>query len=456
MGTVFHSSSLTILTTISLGLLLYFIIVTAALLVHCFYNESVALTRTSLLISAFTALASSVTSAVLPTSIHPAARSAVFWISIALIIPAILILKKGVPINKLLIHFLQLILTAGVLLELCVILSKILWEDSVFYSGYAAQYALALPLFVLISLLLYKCFIVKKLVLPFRKFENMLVRIYLSLSVLFHVLLIFVDVRSNLSNISFLLLFWSLKLLASTLLLLTPLFIVKNRQSAYFNEQSLRNESFLEAELVASNLYREAQADTRSFRHDINNHLTAVSMLMRSKNYEKAEEYINTLRGKISALSPKIVTGDEMLDALISSKLPECGRNHIRVRITGVIDGGLGWKPIDTCAVFANAIDNAIEACSKVANLPSREITLSFRKTGYQRIILISNSVAAKVDCTPLNNDVRVTSKADAGNHGYGMRNIRKTLASYGAMMQLSCTDTTFTTTIVMGKQIGA
>lgn len=235
------------------------------------------------------------------------------------------------------------------------------------------------------------------------------------------------------------------------LIILVPVIIIKNRQSAYYNELSTRNEQFLEVELAASNAYRKSQEDTRAFRHDMNNNLLIISAMMQKKQYNEAEEYINSLCEKLSSFSPKIVTGDNMLDSLLSSKLPVMEEKKINFEINGVIDKSLEWKPIDVCAVFANLIDNAIEACDKITD-HERYINITIRKTDFQYIITFHNSVAQSVDCSQLNDDTQYTSKPDKSRHGFGMKNIRNTLAEYGAIMQVSCTDTEFTTQIIIMK----
>ena len=235
------------------------------------------------------------------------------------------------------------------------------------------------------------------------------------------------------------------------LLIVMPLMIYKNRQSAYFNEMSAHNESYLEAELAASRQYRETQEETRAFRHDMRNNLTLLAGLLKEKNYEEAERYLEDLSGELAELSPRIVTGDDMLDSLISSKLPELDRQGIALTVNGVIDGGLSWKPIDICAVFANAIDNAIRACEILPEGVERYIRISFRKTELQRVITITNRTAEKVDCAKLlSGEGRYTTKQEKSLHGFGLRNIRRTVEKYGGIMQLSSDEDEFRMTIVL------
>ena len=62
------------------------------------------------------------------------------------------------------------------------------------------------------------------------------------------------------------------------------------------------------------------------------------------------------MRTEVNALSPKVVTGDEMLDSLVSSKLAKMEELGIKFRLDGVIDGGLDWKPMDTCTVLNHTL----------------------------------------------------------------------------------------------------
>ena len=235
------------------------------------------------------------------------------------------------------------------------------------------------------------------------------------------------------------------------LLLVMPVMIYKNRQSAYFIEMSAHNESYLEAELAASRQYRESQEETRAFRHDMRNNLTLLAGLMQEKKYEEAEQYIRDLNGELAALSPQIVTGDDMLDSLISSKLGELERLGIVLTVNGVIDGGLNWKPIDICAVFANALDNAMRACQSVPEDSQRYIRISFRKTELQRVITIANSTTEKTDAARLlSGEGRYTTKSDKSRHGFGLHNIRRTVEKHGGMLKVSCDDKEFRLTIVL------
>ena len=234
------------------------------------------------------------------------------------------------------------------------------------------------------------------------------------------------------------------------LIVMIPVLLVRNRISASYKELSTYQQNFLEAELNASRQYKEAQEDTRAFRHDVQNNLTAIAMLMQEGRIDEAERYLNDMRTEVNALSPKVVSGDDMVDSLISSKLAKMSENGIRFSMDGVIDGGLNWKPMDICTVFANLLDNAIEAASQTED---GFIRLECKKTGHHRLIRASNSCRENVDCESLlSGESHITSKEDKSLHGYGIGNIRKTVEKYGGMMQISCAERVFTMELLLAK----
>lgn len=233
------------------------------------------------------------------------------------------------------------------------------------------------------------------------------------------------------------------------LLIVMPVLIIRSRISVSYQERNAYQEKFLEAELEASRQFRQAQEDTRAFRHDIQNNLTVIAMLMQEGKTREAEQFLNDMRTEVNALSPRIVTGDDMVDSLISAKLRRIEELGIDFKTDGVIDGGLNWKPMDICTLFANLLDNAIEAASQTEQ---GFITLEFRKSEHHRLIRASNSCPEDVDCRALTAGSHITSKPDKSLHGYGIGNIRRTVGKYGGMMKITCENHVFTMEIILNR----
>lgn len=435
----------------------WFTIVSTAVIIKCFYDDRIPFTRGRVLLS-FVASVVHFLLQIAYEILKLPILSALFEAWPLLVISSLMfIVRRGMPKRYYVESFLLFIAVlnvcyvcsdelSGLMLRLSELISPAAYQR---YVANAAKHLMfkrliMLPEGIILCLWCYFMFIRKRIFLKMRKRDT----------VLFLVYFIFVNycyftASASINTLLPKAIGVSQLVFDIFLIILIPFYMIMDRQTSYFSEMSTRNEQFLEAELIASNVYRQSQQDTRAFRHDMNNNLAIVSSLMKKGSYEQAEQYVDELHGRLASFSPRIVTGEDMLDALISSKLADIEQRGITFTVSGVIDGGLGWKPIDVCAVFANLIDNAAEACDKIEQ-GEKYIRLSFRKTEHQVIITLQNSVAARVDCSRLLDGSYYTSKADRSHHGFGMKNIKETLEKNGAIMQLTCSDTEFMTTMIL------
>ena len=221
-----------------------------------------------------------------------------------------------------------------------------------------------------------------------------------------------------------------------------------------YTERSLREknsyqESYLTAQLEYIKQYKKSQVETRSFRHDIKNNLAVTSMMLDNGQVEEASSHIKDMLGNVASLSPKYVTGDEMLDLIVSMKADRMEDLHIPFTLDGVADGGLNIKPMDMCSIFANALDNAIEAA---APCDSPFVALNIKRTDKFFIIKISNSARSKVDCDKLLSSTGYTSKKDREFHGFGLLNIRRAVEDLNGVLKAESTDSTFTLSIILSR----
>jgi len=221
-----------------------------------------------------------------------------------------------------------------------------------------------------------------------------------------------------------------------------------------FAERNLREknsyqESYLAAQLEYTKQYKKSQVATRAFRHDLKNNLSVTSMMLEKGQVEEAAAHINDMLGNVAALSPKYVTGDEMLDLIVSMKADRMEDLNIPFTLDGVVDGGLNIKPMDMCSIFANALDNAIEAASAT---DSPSVNLNIKRTDKFFIIKITNSARTKVDCDRLLNSSGYTSKKDREFHGFGLLNIRRAIEDHNGVLKAESTDSTFTLSIILPR----
>ena len=84
--------------------------------------------------------------------------------------------------------------------------------------------------------------------------------------------------------------------------------------------------------------------------------------------------------------------------------------------------------------VLSNLLDNALEACEKIPQESERRIVLKMQVTGTSAFLSAENTTAAPVKI--VRNAVQ-TSKADALEHGYGLKNVCSALDQAGAVYTL-------------------
>ena len=107
----------------------------------------------------------------------------------------------------------------------------------------------------------------------------------------------------------------------------------------------------------------------RAQRHDFLNHLQVVYSLIEMEEYQEANDYIEQVYGRITAVSRVMKTANPAVNALLQVKVAACEKAgiHVDVSITSKWESLEETMPDwEMCKVLSNLIDNAIEAMEKV------------------------------------------------------------------------------------------
>lgn len=180
----------------------------------------------------------------------------------------------------------------------------------------------------------------------------------------------------------------------------------------------------------------------RAFRHDFRNHLLCLRGLLAENEVQRACEYMDEIESMSYAKKKIYDTGNIIVDALLNDKNEKAARHHTQITFTGHVPTS-GITSAELCTIFANALDNAIEACAKDVSGQEKHITVhSDFQQGYF-CLKITNPVFEKVDI--LNGNQVRTSKADKEMHGFGVANIVKTAKEHGGDVELSVNGENFT-----------
>lgn len=100
---------------------------------------------------------------------------------------------------------------------------------------------------------------------------------------------------------------------------------------------------------------------TKAFRHDIANHLSVLDGLLNSEKLDESKAYLRKLKTASASLSFPYQTGNPVVDILVSEKLGLA--KEIKAEVSLLLPRPCGMDDFDLCVIFANALDNAINAC---------------------------------------------------------------------------------------------
>lgn len=124
----------------------------------------------------------------------------------------------------------------------------------------------------------------------------------------------------------------------------------------------------------------------KSLRHDLKNHLLIIGGLLRKGKCQNALDYIAKLDKTREKSEVKYHTGCPILDIILTDKL-----SHASGKITVNCAAVPEIDETDICVIFANAVDNAINAVSKLPD-NEKEITISTKKQGGLLFLNFENS----------------------------------------------------------------
>ncbi len=150
--------------------------------------------------------------------------------------------------------------------------------------------------------------------------------------------------------------------------------------------QSLTQAAHTQKVYITEALARYEQ--TRSFRHDIKNHLSVLDGLLRSGKLEEGREYLKKLEAVSEALSFPYQTGNPVVDILLGEKLGLA--KEVKSEVSLVLPKPCGIDDFDLCVLFANALDNAIAACR--AHDGAKAIRISGKQQGDFYMLTFENT----------------------------------------------------------------
>jgi len=229
-------------------------------------------------------------------------------------------------------------------------------------------------------------------------------------------------------------------LITITLIIIIFSLLINVASKNYYTALNSLLEKQVEAQIAHYEKLEELNRDIRQLRHDYINHLTSVSTLIEHKNYPDALQYIERLTESTHCNETIFSTGNHLADAILTGKSSEC-KEFADIEFNGIITDRI--NNIDMCAILANALDNAIEACRKCSGRSKISIAAQ-NKQGYWVMTMRNPTIGEDSE------GLMKTSKEDTQNHGFGLLSIEQAVKRYDGNIKVGIKDGIFEISIVV------
>lgn len=192
-----------------------------------------------------------------------------------------------------------------------------------------------------------------------------------------------------------------------TSIVLLAAIIVLARQNAMEQEQALATQRAIYYEGL-----QQQDQQLRQLRHDLRNHITAAAGLLELGKVEEARAYLDEL-GESRALSrPRRFCENETVNIVLAAKADALAQSGIAA---------------DLCALLGNALDNAREAATGIADAIVR---LRCRADKGLFMLAVDNPIHGEIHA-----DLS-TTKPDKRAHGHGLPSMRSICERYGGTLE--------------------
>jgi len=175
--------------------------------------------------------------------------------------------------------------------------------------------------------------------------------------------------------------------------------------------------------------------------HDMNHHLNTVYFMLEQGNEKQAKEYIESLQKPLQEGYILVETGIDVVDAIFYEMKCKAEKKNIILHTEGyILPQDMEIEKKDLCALFANLLENAIEAAEK-------EIFISVKAIRQMLLVQVKNDFKTK---PVIKKHGLQTTKSDTLHHGWGTRIIEQIVDKYEGSIKYCVTDKYFETDIML------
>lgn len=214
-------------------------------------------------------------------------------------------------------------------------------------------------------------------------------------------------------------------------------------QLSYYRRDSEDMHNFIKNKMQYYQMSRDGITSLQIKCHDLKHQIAAIRTRAEKENFDK---YLDRLEDSIIEYGTVVDCGNETINVVLTEKNILC--STCGVKFSYIIDGTLFdfMSEMEIYSLFGNALDNALESCSKVSTPEKRVISLKAASRGDMVILHVENYHENSLNMV---DGIPQTTKTGTG-HGFGLRSIQNIAEKYGGIASVQVEEDLFKLNVML------
>jgi len=188
---------------------------------------------------------------------------------------------------------------------------------------------------------------------------------------------------------------------------------------------------------------KSSQQQAEIYFHDLRHHFRLISGYALSKDCKSINDYISRMEKNIEAAAPMTFCKNDTLNLILSAFQSKAEAESISLRINMKMADWSAIPDIDLCAIFSNALENAIKATRNITDCP-REVSLSCHTKNDQLFLEIKNPYKGSIEFE------NGFPKASDHREGIGTKSIALIVEKHGGLYRFEAENGMFILNVIL------
>ncbi len=207
-------------------------------------------------------------------------------------------------------------------------------------------------------------------------------------------------------------------------------------------EWEYKEELLKEQQIYVENI-NDVMTALRAQNHDFNHHIGCLYGLVETNESDELKKYIKNLVDDAIEYDTTVYSQNKVFNSIINISIQKAVREKIVVDTKIDLHSEINIDFIDYSIIFGNIMNNAIEACKQVDN--DKYIVIKVYEKNENIIVKVNNTKNESISLeTNDDGTYKTTKEINKDNHGYGMKNIVKTVEKYHGSVRFIDQQTSF------------